>query len=73
MEHCDSACACLQSAAEEGSGNRTFETPKSPVTIDQKGCQYSPHVVALQAGQMLDVVNSDRGKLLMDGLRTARR
>ncbi|HJY86900.1 MAG TPA: carboxypeptidase regulatory-like domain-containing protein [Candidatus Acidoferrales bacterium] len=45
---------------KEGIGNRTFETPKSPVSIDQKGCQYSPHVVAMQAGQMLNVVNSDK-------------
>jgi len=45
---------------KEGLGNRTFETPKPPVSIDQKGCMYSPHVVALQAGQPLDVMNSDK-------------
>lgn len=38
----------------------SFETPKSPVTIDQKGCQYNPHVLALMTGQPLQVVNSDQ-------------
>jgi plastocyanin len=37
----------------------TFAAPQSPVTIDQKGCTYEPHVLALQTGQPLDVVNSD--------------
>jgi len=45
---------------KEGLGNRTFETPKTPVTIDQKGCTYVPHVVALMAGQTLDVKNNDK-------------
>lgn len=31
----------------------------TPVTLDQHGCQYSPHVVALQVGQALNVTNSD--------------
>jgi plastocyanin len=45
---------------KEGLGNRTFETPKTRVSIDQKGCMYSPHVLALQAGQPLEVINSDK-------------
>jgi len=36
-----------------------FDEPQSPVTIDQKGCMYEPHVLALRTGQQLDVVNSD--------------
>ena len=27
--------------------------------LEQKGCTYRPHVVALQANQKLDVVNAD--------------
>lgn len=45
---------------KEGVGDRTFETPKTPVTMDQKGCMYSPHVVALQTGQALEVRNNDK-------------
>ena len=45
---------------KEGLGNRTFETPKTLVTLDQKGCTYVPHVVALMAGQTLDVKNNDK-------------
>jgi hypothetical protein len=44
---------------KDGLGNRTFDTPKEPVVIDQKGCIYTPHVVALQTNQPLKVTNSD--------------
>lgn len=30
------------------------------VTINQKGCQYVPHVVALNVGQRLTIVNADK-------------
>jgi hypothetical protein len=33
--------------------------PTTPVTIDQKGCQYHPHVLALMTDQSLQVINSD--------------
>lgn len=35
------------------------DVPKDAVVLDQQGCMYSPHVVALMAGQTLVVKNSD--------------
>ena len=37
----------------------TYAAPATPATIDQKGCQYHPHIVALEAGQEFQVINSD--------------
>ncbi len=45
---------------KDGLGGHTFDVPKQPVTLDQKGCTYDPHIVALMAGQQLQVVNSDQ-------------
>jgi hypothetical protein len=39
------------------SGN--YPAPKDPVILDQHGCNYSPLVVALQAGQPVVIRNSD--------------
>src|SRR5882724_97976 len=36
-----------------------FPAPSTHVTIDQKGCQYSPHVNAVMVGQPLDIRNDD--------------
>jgi plastocyanin len=43
----------------DGLGGRTFETPQQPAVFEQRGCQYKPHVLALQTNQKLDVVNND--------------
>ncbi len=38
----------------------SFPPNTTPQEIDQKGCQYHPHVLALQTGEPLQVVNSDQ-------------
>jgi plastocyanin len=43
--------------------------PTTPVLLDQKGCVYTPHVVALMAGQDLSVRNSDGFLHNVHGLR----
>jgi hypothetical protein len=37
-----------------------FGTPSDPVVLDQVGCRYTPRVLGLQAGQTLEVRNSDK-------------
>jgi len=37
----------------------TFAPPSEPVLLDQQGCVYVPHVVGIQVGQTLEVMNSD--------------
>jgi hypothetical protein len=36
-----------------------FPAPSTPVLIDQKGCQYHPHVNAVMVGQPLEIKNDD--------------
>jgi plastocyanin len=43
----------------EGLGDRTFDAPTQPAVIEQKGCLYEPHVLAVRANQPLQVVNDD--------------
>jgi plastocyanin len=45
---------------KEGLGNRSFDVPKEAVTLDQSGCRYHPHVMAVVAGQTIKIVNSDK-------------
>jgi len=42
-----------------GLGDRVFSPPKDPVTLDQRGCTYRPHVIGVQVGQPLRLLNSD--------------
>ena len=44
---------------KDGLGNLQFPVPATPVTLDQRGCVYRPHVFGIQVGQPLEIVNSD--------------
>lgn len=43
----------------EGLGDRTFDPPTQPAVVEQKGCMYQPHVLAVRANQPLELVNDD--------------
>lgn len=43
----------------DGLAGKTFQPPQQPAVLEQKGCQYKPHVLALQTTQKFSVVNSD--------------
>ena len=38
----------------------TFPSPSASLPLDQQGCMYDPHVMALMAGQTLEVKNNDQ-------------
>ncbi|MFQ5850956.1 MAG: carboxypeptidase regulatory-like domain-containing protein [Candidatus Binatia bacterium] len=38
---------------------KKFATPSSDLQIDQRGCQFRPHVFIVPAGKSFDLINSD--------------
>ena len=38
---------------------KTYPAPKTPVVLDQNGCQYKPHVMGIMVGQPYRILNSD--------------
>src|SRR6516225_8107884 len=47
----DNAVANVLVYVSDGVSGRTSEAPNHPAVIEQKGCQYRPHVIAVEAGQ----------------------
>ena len=43
----------------EGLGGKIYAPSTTPVVLDQKGCRYTPHVIAVMVGQPVDLKNSD--------------
>jgi plastocyanin len=58
---------------KDGLGNYVFDTPAQAVTLDQKGCHYTPHVFGVRAGQPIEIVNSDPTLHNVHALATANR
>jgi plastocyanin len=44
---------------KSGLGDLKFPVPTAPVVLDQRGCTYAPRVLGIQAGQPLEILNSD--------------
>lgn len=42
-----------------GLEGKEFEIPSTPVSIDQHGCAFVPRVLGIQAGQAMQITNSD--------------
>ena len=56
---------------KDGLGDRRFAAPSEPVMLDQKGCHYTPHVLGIQIGQPLQIINSDSTLHNVHGLAKA--
>ena len=44
---------------KEGLDGKEYPAPETPVTIDQNGCVYKPHILGMRVGQPLEILNSD--------------
>ena len=55
----DSGLANVLVKVASGLPEGNYPPPEEPFVMDQQGCQYQPHVMAVIAGQDLKVLNSD--------------
>lgn len=44
---------------KKGLEGKEFPVPSTPVKFDQHGCEYMPRVFGVQAGQPIEIINSD--------------
>ena len=44
---------------KSGLEKKRYPVPREAVVFDQKGCWYEPHVLGIQVGQTLEILNSD--------------
>ncbi len=44
---------------KEGLEGKSFSVPSEPAVMDQVGCAYTPHVLGVQTGQTIKILNSD--------------
>jgi plastocyanin len=44
---------------KDGLGSYAYDPPSGNITLDQKGCRYTPHVFGVRVGQPIQIVNSD--------------
>ncbi len=44
---------------KDGLGDLRFPIPSNTPVLDQKGCLYTPHVIGVQVGQSIEILNSD--------------
>ena len=44
---------------KSGLGNSDYSAPADPAVLDQRGCEYHPHVMGIMLGQKLKILNSD--------------
>jgi len=44
---------------KEGLGDKKYPAPSTPAVLNQSGCQYEPHILAVVEGQEVEIRNSD--------------
>ncbi len=55
----DGGVANVFVAVVSGLGERVFAPPAEPARLEQLGCTYRPHVLGVQVGQPLEILNAD--------------
>jgi len=51
--------ANIMVSIKSGAPEKDYPVPTDAAVLDQKGCKYTPHVLGVQAGQMIKILNPD--------------